>query len=136
MAITYKIWKKKFRNSQKEEVEKYFACKMTMNTLSTKQVAERITEVSSLSEGDFLSSLSQISWVLKTFLSLGQNITLDGIGTFSISVTSSPMDSPEDLSKAKIKAKRVVFRQAPELKQILDNLEFKQVNKKRSPNIK
>ena len=128
MAITYKLWKKKFKNAENVEQEKYLACKYTQTTLSTKDVAGRIVEASSLTEGDVLACLSQLSWVLKTSLVLGHNVTLDGIGTFSISLTSNKIDSRKDLSKLRVWAKRVVFRQDPKLKEILEDLHFKYIS--------
>ena len=128
MPITYKLWKKKFKTSENQEVEKYLACKHTTYTVSTKEIAEQIMKSSTHSIGDVTGCITEISEMLKLHLSLGHNVTLDGIGTFSISLTSNKIDSRKDLSKLRVWAKRVVFRQDPKLKEILEDLHFKYIS--------
>ena len=128
MPITYKLWKKKFKTSENQEVEKYLACKHTTYTVSTKEIAEQIMQGSTHSIGDVTGCISEISEKLKLHLSLGHNVTLDGIGTFSISLTSNKIDSRKDLSKLRVWAKRVTFRQDSELKEILKRLHFQYIS--------
>ena len=40
--MKYKVWKKKFRDANNQVQEKYFACKATNATVSTKKMAEDI----------------------------------------------------------------------------------------------
>ena len=124
MAITYRIWKKKFKNKDGQVEEKFFACKKTNRTLSTQEVCEQISEASSLTEGDVVSALLGLSKVTQRALSMGHNVNLEGIGTIGLSVTSAAMDSPKDISKVKVKAKRVTFRPDKRLKEILKTLRF------------
>ena len=124
MAITYRIWKKKFKNKDGQIQEKFFACKKTNRTLSTQEVCEQISEASSLTEGDVMSALLGLSKVTQRALSMGHNVNLEGIGTIGLSVTSAAMDSPKDISKVKVKAKRVTFRPDKRLKEILKTLRF------------
>ncbi|MEA4967058.1 MAG: HU family DNA-binding protein [Bacteroidaceae bacterium] len=124
MAITYRIWKKKFKNKDGQVEEKFFACKKTNRTLSTQEVCEQISEASSLTEGDVMSALLGLSKVTQRALSMGHNVNLEGIGTIGLSVTSAAMDSPKDISKVKVKAKRVTFRPDKRLKEILKTLRF------------
>lgn len=124
MAITYRIWKKKFKNKDGQVEEKFFACKKTNRTLSTQEVCEQISEASSLTEGDVMSALLGLSKVTQRALAMGHNVNLEGIGTIGLSVTSAAMDSPKDISKVKVKAKRITFRPDKRLKEILKTLRF------------
>lgn len=124
MAITYRIWKKKFQNKDGQILEKFYACKKTNRTLSTKEVCQQISEASSLTEGDVMSALLGLSKITQNALAMGHNVNLEGIGTIGLSVTSAAMDSPKDISKVKVKAKRITFRPDKSLKEILKNLRF------------
>lgn len=128
MAITYKLWKKKFKNAQNEVQEKYLACKVTTYTLSTKEMVEQINNRSTYDVGDMNGSISELSEMLKTHLPLGHNVNIKGIGTFSISITSNMIDSREDISKLKIRGNRIVFRPDPELVELLSGLHFNYIN--------
>ncbi len=124
MAITYKIWKKKFLNKDGEVEEKYYACKKTKKTLSTAEVCQQIAEASSLTEGDVMSALLGLSMVTKRGLAMGHSVNLEGIGTIGLTVTSPAMDSPKDISKVKVKGNRITFRPHKNLKEILGELKF------------
>lgn len=71
-----------------------------------------------------MSALLGLSKVTQRALSMGHNVNLEGIGTIGLSVTSAAMDSPKDISKVKVKAKRVTFRPDKRLKEILKTLRF------------
>ena len=124
MAITYRIWKKKFKNKDGQDQEKFYACKKTNRTLSTEDVCQQISEASSLTEGDVMSALLGLSKITQRALTMGHNVNLEGIGTIGLSVTSAAMDSPKDISKVKVKAKRIPFRPDKSLKEILKTLRF------------
>jgi predicted histone-like DNA-binding protein len=128
MSIVYKLWKKKFKDAQNQEQEKYFACKDTPKTWSTKEFANFISEGSTYSESEIIGVLMKTSWGLEHLLDLGHNITLDGIGTFGITVTSNMINSRKELKDIKVRAKRVAFRQSPELSKMLKNTTFTYIN--------
>jgi hypothetical protein len=79
MAITYKLWKKKFKNAQNEEQEKYLACKVTTYTLSTKDMLKQIALRSTYSEGDMEGAIKEIYTSLELNLPLGHNVNEKGL---------------------------------------------------------
>ena len=128
--MEYKIWKKKFKDTNNQVQEKYFACKATNATVSTKMMAEDINQRSTVSVGDTYGTISEIVISLKKYLPLGDNVNVKGIGTFGISITSNMIDSPDDIAKLIVRGKRITFRPDPELMDLLDNLHFSYAGKK------
>lgn len=128
--MKYKIWKKKFKDANNQVQEKYFACKATNATVSTKMMAEDINQRSTVSVGDTYGTIREIVISLKKNLPLGDNVNIEGIGTFGISITSNMIDSPDDIAKLIVRGKRITFRPDPELMDLLDNLHFSYAGKK------
>ena len=110
--------------------EKYFACKATNVTISTKMMAEDITKRSTISVGDTYGTISEIVTSLKKYLPLGDNVNVKGIGTFGISITSNMIDSPDDIAELIVRGKRITFRPDPELVEMLENLHFSYAGEK------
>ena len=128
--MKYKVWKKKFRDANNQVQEKYFACKATNATVSTKKMAEDIAQRSTISIGDTYGTISEIVISLKKYLPLGDNVNVKGIGTFGISITSNMIDSPDDIAELIVRGKRITFRPDPELVEMLENLHFSYAGEK------
>lgn len=122
--MEYKIWKKKFKNAQNQEQEKYFACKTTRVTVTTAQLIEEIVLRSSFSAGDIKGVLAEINTSLAIHLPLGHNVNIDDLGTYSMTITSNMIDSPADISKLKIRGNRIVYKPASSLLKLLNNIHF------------
>lgn len=128
--MKYKLWKKKFKDANNQVQEKYFACKATNATISTKMMAEDINIRSTISVGDTYGAISEISTSLKKSLPLGDNVNVKGIGTFGISITSNMIDSPDDIAELIVRGKRITFRPDPELVELLYDLHFSYAGEK------
>lgn len=55
---------------------------------------------------------------------MGYNVKLDGIGTFSVSLTSEACDSEKQCKPNKVKAGKVSFKADKVLRRELDELKF------------
>ena len=124
MGKSFSIWKKTFKNDEGEMVEKYYACTKTTKIVSTKMLAKRIAESSSLTPGDVLSCISSITNEIQETLTLGDNIKLDGIGTFGVAITSEGVDDPKDLNPKMVKATKVTFKADRELTRLIKGMSF------------
>ncbi|MCH3923943.1 MAG: HU family DNA-binding protein [Bacteroidales bacterium] len=124
-TVGYKIWKKKFKNKQGVEFEKYYACKHTNHNTTTEMIVEQIQESCSLTQADALAAIASLSAILKSELAKGNSVKLDGIGTFNASITSQAMDSPNEIRKITVKGGRVTFKADKKLREALKDLSFK-----------
>lgn len=79
--------------------------------VSTKEVAQRLAALSSLSTGDVNSVLDLLGGVLGDFMNEGRTVKLNGFGTFYYTIDSSGngVDTPQEVSAQQIKGTRVRF---------------------------
>ena len=68
MSYSYKVNKRKFRTKDGVEHVKYYACAKRDKLVSSKELAQEISQRCSLTAGDIYGSLSALSDVIKNHL--------------------------------------------------------------------
>lgn len=130
MGKRYGTWKRKFKDASGEEKELYYACSRRGNVTDFDGLAEIITEISSLSKGDILSSLTNIEQVMLWKLIDGDSVRFGDIGTFSIAVTSDGFENPEDITPDKVRATKIVFIPTKKFNKLLLEMKFTNYDKR------
>ena len=130
MGKRYGTWKRKFKDASGEEKELYYACSRRGNVTDFDGLAEIITEISSLSKGDILSSLTNIEQVMLWRLIDGDSVRFGDIGTFSIAVTSDGFENPEDITPDKVRATKIVFTPTKKFNKLLLEMKFTNYDKR------
>ena len=64
---------------------------VTCGTVSTSDLAKRVTEASSFTSADIIGCLQALKDQMVNYLQMGYNVELEGLGTFSLSLTSKPI---------------------------------------------
>ena len=90
----------------------------------TEELASDISQAASLTEGDVIGALRSFSDIIKTKLIMGYNVKLNGIGTFSISLTSEACDTEKECKPNKVRAGKISFKADNVLRKELDELKF------------
>ena len=124
MSYSYKVNKRKFRTKDGVEHVKYYACAKRGKLVSSKELAQEISQRCSLTAGDIYGSLSALSDVIKNHLLLGNSIKLDGIGTISLSMTSEPSDEEDKVNARTIKVGKICFKADRELNEDVRAVSF------------
>lgn len=130
MGKRYGTWKRKFKDASGEEKELYYACSRRGNVTDFDGLAEIITEISSLSKGDILSSLTNIEQVMLWKLIDGDSVRFGDIGTFSIAVTSDGFENPEEKTPDKVRATKIVFTPTKKFNKLLLEMKFTNYDKR------
>ncbi len=88
---------------------------------TTDEVAEKLSVISTLSEGDTYAVLVNLGDVMKEMLSEGRSVQLKGIGTFYLSCQSSSkgVDTPEEVTPKSVAGVKVCF--IPEYRRAQNN---------------
>jgi DNA-binding protein, histone-like, putative len=88
---------------------------------TTDEVAEKLSVISTLSEGDTYAVLVNLGDVMKEMLSEGRSVQLKGIGTFYLSCQSSSKgaDTPEEVTPQSVVGVKVCF--IPEYRRAQNN---------------
>ncbi|MDD4529696.1 MAG: HU family DNA-binding protein [Bacteroidales bacterium] len=132
MRRYYSVSAKKFIDKDGQEVIKYYPNAVSAGHFSSEDMAKDISEATSLSEPDVVGALKAFSIVLKNRLKLGYKIKLDGIGTFSLSVTGEPCDSEKECKPNKVKVGKITFKAEAKLRKEMVGIKFYKTNKKRN----
>ena len=78
--------------------------------ISTKQIAERLAKISTVSLADVLAVLAEMPGVLADFMAQGKSVRLDGLGTLRLTLETEGVANREDMDFQKqVKAVRVSF---------------------------
>lgn len=79
--------------------------------ITTAQVAEMLSDRSTVTKADAFAVLSELGSVMSTFMAQGRSVHLDGIGSFRYTINSQKqgVEKEEEVSVAQIKGIRVRF---------------------------
>ena len=101
-----------FKKTQKKVNGKWYPQVVRIGKpVQTKEVANRLADLSALSPGDCYSMLGNLGKVLGEFMNSGRTVKLDGVGTFYYTPDTSGqgVDTAEEVSAKQIKGTRVRF---------------------------
>jgi predicted histone-like DNA-binding protein len=110
MALKYIISRKKFKDKNAQTQEKFYATGILSGNVETKEVAKLIQQATSLTEADIYGALMALSQVLCNQLKQGKSVKLDGIGTFSLSLTSKPSSTAANVPHKSVKVSKICFK--------------------------
>ena len=128
MAQKYCVRKKTNLSEGDKEKALYYASPISSGIVKTKELASIISDRCSATESDVLLVLNALSKVMKDQLRQGNKVHFEDIGLFSLSVSSEGFENPEDCTPGKVVAKRICFLADKELKNVLPNIVFEQVD--------
>ena len=90
---------------------KWYPRSFTVDTIDTKEVARRLSEISTVSVGDTYAVLLGLGEVLGSLMAPGNSVKLDGLGTFYLvgPAQGEGVDTPEEVSPKQFKKMSVAF---------------------------
>src|SRR5665647_1010439 len=115
MAIRYVVKTK--RSGVGEKALKHYAIPVRSGEISTRQLAEELSERCTLTETDIRATLIGLSKMIEEYLHKGFSVRLDDLGRFTLSATSEGYEVPEDCTASKVKAKKICFMADKRLKE-------------------
>ena len=91
--------------------EKYFARARKTGKVGMKEIAEEIQRNCSATCGDVTLVLTELMDVIRDHLLNGEEVTIDGLGSFRVGVTSDSVTNPAAFKKSNIRSVNLKFRQ-------------------------
>lgn len=90
---------------------KWYPRSLTVGTFTTRDVAERLSRLSTLSRADTHAVLIGLGEVLGDMMSTGRSVKLDGLGTFYLvgKADGCGVDTPEEVSPRQFRHLTVAF---------------------------
>lgn len=90
---------------------KWYPRSVTVGTLTTADVAERLSRMSTVTRGDVYAVLLGLGEVMGEMLAMGSSVKLDGLGTFYLvgRATGAGVDTPQEVSPRQFRKLSVAF---------------------------
>ena len=126
MTVKYSVVPKKDPRDL-DAPPKYYPTVVSKERSDLRDIANRITQMSTVTSVDTMAVLEAFLLVIPEELAEGKIVELGELGSFRLTVLASGEDHPEDVSKRNIKEVKVRFKPGKLLKQILKGLEFRKV---------
>ena len=118
MTVIYKSFQSVLAN--KEGKKLFYPRVVLTGNVDTEQVAKEIAELSSLSTGDSKNVIDNLVTVMTRHLQSSESVTLDGLGTFRLTMKST-MNGVEDPLKVSATQSTLRVRFLPTSKRNLDH---------------
>ena len=125
MAVSYKVVSKRPGGMAGERTPKYFPIVTKRKLVNSRSLAERISERSSFSTPDVIGMIESLIQIIPEMLKNGNNVRLDGLGTFSLHVSGVGKDDPKKVTKRDITKVKMAFLPSKDIKRDLATTEFK-----------
>lgn len=103
---------------------KYYPSVISDGELSIKQLARRVAEMSSFSEGDVLGLLPTILQAIPEALADGKIVRLGDLGSLRITIKAEGIEDEKKVSVNQIKSTGVIFTPGKDLKTAISTVKF------------
>ena len=107
--------------------KKYYALAMNKRMVDFEELAEFISDQSTLSEADIYGVLNAVERTIVREMLKGRAIRLGDLGSLSMTLKSVGKETSEEVTSASIKGARTIFRPGKRLRKMLRNLEFTKI---------
>ncbi len=109
MAVLYKLYQDN-RDTSTHKGEWYARAK-TLDTVTLNEIAQRIQDNTTAKKADALAVLTEMVEVVRDYLQKSYRVKIDGLGSFKMSLKTSPAPTAKEFSASKnIKSMRALFQ--------------------------
>jgi len=130
MRRYYSVAPRKFKDANGVEYVKFYANSVSAGNYSSEDMANDISEATSLSKADSVGALRAFSEILETRLIMGYNVKFDRIGTFSLSAISEACNTEKECKPNKVKFGKITFKADNKLRKKMVDVKFYRINAK------
>lgn len=88
---------------------KWYGRAIIMDEISTKELADEIAHATTVTYADVLAVLAETAVFMRNHLLNSQKVTLDGIGSFRVGMTTRPAESFEKFDSGNISGYHIVY---------------------------
>ncbi len=124
MSIKYTVVSKKPRGMAGDKPVKYYPILTGRDTINLDAVCAEISKRSSLSKADVVGVVYSFIEVIPQFLLEGNNVRLDGFGTYSLHASGNGKEHADKVTANDITKLRMAFLPDKKIKQQLNNAKF------------
>ena len=120
----------KMKRNGINDKESYHAVPAWSGLIGTREIAQRLSERSTLTPADIRATLIGLVEVMESCMHDGYSVKLDDLGVFRLSVTSDGYNTPEECTPHRVRAAKVCFRADTQIKKNLKSVKFERDKQK------
>lgn len=112
MSMIYLVRKKLFSTAEGMK-QLYYAVQRAVQQrggITTEELARRMASRKGMCEGDVEGVLVDLPKFIGDALKNGESVTIRGLGSFHVALTSDGFEHPDDVTPGKVRLSRVYFR--------------------------
>ncbi len=129
MAIRYSIHTYTLKNGATGDVKKSnWVSAKSKNNYRTEDLAEELSGGSPAKKGEMLSAFTRIAACIEAKLKDGHSVTIDGYGTFQLTVQIKDGQEDSNFRAESVELKNVVFNATRQAKKRIDAAGFERYN--------
>lgn len=117
--MKYKVVKKS--NPRNHEEKKYYPIPAYVGELNLDELAERISDASTINVADVSAVLKAFAREMPLFLQNGFIIELEGFGRFRMSFSATGNENKDDVSPSNVTKRRIIFTPNVRIKEKIKN---------------
>ena len=99
-------------------------------TIPTEIIVKKLSDASSFTAADIYGVIQGLVDEIDIHLQLGFNVTIDGLGTFSLSAEGPMVEKEDDIRANSIRVKRIIFKAARSFSNRFKTARFQKVEKR------
>ena len=110
--MIYLVRKKLFRTKEGMK-QMYYAVQRTLQVrggVTTDKLAQRMAARKGMSAGEVQSVLTDLPKYIEEALSEGESVTIKGLGSFNLAITSEGFEHPDDVTPGKVEVSCIYFK--------------------------
>lgn len=130
MSIQYRLTPMR-DNISKDPKQGFYAQVVTKGTIDTKELCKIISDKCTLSVADMKAAIEALAQTIEDSLQDGYNVSIDELGTFSVSAESRTVQEQDDIRGQSVKVKNINFRPSVRLKSSMKIAKFERVSGKK-----
>jgi len=129
MAIRYNVHTNALKNGKTGEVKKSnWVSVKSKDNYRTEDLVEELSGGSPAKKGDLLSAFTRIAACIEQKLKDGHSVTIDGYGTFQLTVQIKEGKEDSDFRAESVELKNVVFNANRQAKKRINTAGFERFN--------
>lgn len=130
MSIQYRLTPMR-DNISRTPKQGFYAQVVTKGTIDTRELCKVISEKCSLNVADMKAAIEALAQAIEDKLQDGYNVSIDELGTFSVSAESRTVSDSEDIRGQSVRVKNINFRPSVRLKTTMKTSKFERVSGKK-----
>ncbi|MCD8165574.1 MAG: HU family DNA-binding protein [Bacteroides sp.] len=130
MSIQYRLTPLK-DNISDDPKKGFYAQVVTRGTVTTRELCREISRRCTLNTADMKAAIEALAEVIEEKLNEGYNVSIDELGTFSVSANSRTVQDENEIRSQSVKVKNINFRPSVRLKSTLSQATFERIKQRK-----